>query len=158
MKREFLNCLFIFLLVPVVSYCQEGTIAIDGSCSHFNYITEMTVDINESFSDINELGFSIQFDAEKLEYVNCFSEELEPDGGWDTFTCTVTNPGELTVYAFSENSSIEGGSTGNLMALEFCLTWSSGVQGDTTPLSLSDLSYDLENFNALGGAVTVRDH
>lgn len=152
-KRYLVSIVFTTVLVLMVHANPPlpGELAFEPECLEYDMISRIPITLYTSDTLVNELAFTLIFDATKLEYVDFLEAILVPGGGWDTLNCTETLPGQLDFYAFSENGHLPLQIHDNLFFIDLCCTWSEGDPGDLTPLYFSDLSGDIAEFISIDG-------
>ncbi len=118
---------------------------------------EITVEImiRNANTEIDALGFSLEFDSEMLELTDW--EVVEQDLQWIMFGCNELEPGYLKFAGFAYPDYIPAGENRTLALLKFKVLSADCRIGEQSALSLFDLKDDLTEFTAGAGRFTFCD-
>ncbi len=110
---------------------------------------EVPVQVTNDYTAIDTFSFRVTYDTAMLDYTACARGTLDP--GWDSFDCTETEPGNLTISGSTAGMPVPAGSDGTLVILSFDVTCTTCQNGDTSDLNLLELTGDLTGFVATSG-------
>ena len=144
--KQFISLVIVFFIG--VLPCLAGSLSFGTHCVERNMIAELAVEVSTGASTLSQLGFTINYDPERLEFIGCHPGDVEPVGGWDQLEATEVAPGQLEVYAYSESSVIPTSTNDVLFYVDLCYFYQEGSPGDIMPIEYSNLMYDLAGFTS----------